>query len=211
MLLCLVAACSSITTVYPVGISRGTQHDARLAGVWKVVEAKGKPIPPTVHDKAYLIFIPETSGEYSAIFSSWRVGKPNPDTFILDLVIGGISGQTLLNAKLLGEISKPGKVEATDKSSVQGYWQVLYRIGGDGRMRLYKMSDEDFDNIQRAVESRRLEGTVQKSLSTKNEDGRQVHDVQISITAAPRALDSYFEKEIRSTFSEPLYTFQKID
>jgi hypothetical protein len=211
IVLCFLGACSYVTTVNPVGVSRGVQQDARLAGAWKLVEINGKPAPPSARGKAYVIFTPETAGEYSAVISSWESGKPNTDTFILDLVIGRVADQTLLSAKLLGELSKPGKLDAADRDSIKGYWPVLYRIDGDGRLRFYKMSDKDFDKVRQAIESSQLEGTIQKTILANSKNGRSGRDVQVNVTAAPKALDSYFEKEIPSIFSEPLYTFQKID
>jgi hypothetical protein len=222
ILICVVLpSCSSITTVNPVGISRGMQQDARLAGVWKIVEAKGKPVPHTANEKAYLIFIPETTGEYSAVFSNWGIGDPKPSTLILDLIVGRIADQTLFNARLLGEISKPGQLQATMSRSdelkaagevgANGFWLFKYRIAGDGRIRIYAMSDEGFKIIQRAIEGHQLEGTVKKTMVMKNDHGPSSEEVQVRITATPAALDIYFANKLTSIFTAPMYTFEKID
>jgi hypothetical protein len=202
--LAILSGCSSIRTDNPVGISGGAQTDSRLVGRWIPLKADGKEVPPTGHSDLFLL--PRKDGGYTGVIVGWDVGPtPDSDVILLNIIVGRAGIEGMLNVQFLSENGKPA--EDSDK----GYWPMLYRIDGDGRLHVYDTSDNGIKLVESAVQSHRLAGTSDEQSYGKDDSGKDDKVIHVHITADPKSLDAYFAENASLIFTKPMYTFERVN
>ena len=202
--LAILAGCSGITTNNPVGISRGSQMDARLIGGWRVVEAEGKQMPRT-GGAGYLFFLPRKEGGYTGVSLGWNEPPTaKPDIALFDIVTGRIGTTGIINVRIVDQSGKP--VDTKDSS----YWPGLYRFDREGRLHIYIFSEQGTKLVESAVQNHRLAGTSEEHSYDKDSSGKKNKTVSVHITADPKSLDAYFAANAPLIFTEPIYTLERV-
>jgi hypothetical protein len=180
--LAMLAACTTVSTDYAVGISHGSVTDDRLAGSWRLV-----PKDPNA-GKEYVFVVPRKGGGLQAVVVITETDPNDSGWFTVDLVVGKAGDHAVINMGALSENGEPFK----DK--VPGYLPILYRFEADGRLQLFYPSD---DAIKDAIQSGAIAGAVENS--------------NLHITADPGALDAFFAKDSPMLFNrEPDDVFEPL-
>ena len=140
-----LAACTTVSTDNPIGVSAGAVEDARLAGNWKVVPAKDST------DEAYIFLMPRDAGAYEGLLviaseKEWWAG---------DVVAGRTGMATMLNIR---PRLKNGETPPNNDVP-QGYFPLRYEVGADGQLNLFIWSA---DALKEAVEQGRIAGAIDK-------------------------------------------------
>jgi hypothetical protein len=203
--LAILSGCSSVTTNYPVGISHGSQVDARLIGGWRAVGANNKQVRSS-GGGGYVFFLPRKGGGYTGVLIGWNEPPAaKPDVALFDIVTGRIGSTGIINARIVDESGKPA--DAKDP----GYWPGLYRFDRDGRLRIYNFSDQGIKLVESAVQNHRLVGTSEEQSYGKDASGRENRAIRVHITADPKSLDAYIAANASLIFTGPIYTFERVN
>jgi hypothetical protein len=202
--LAILSGCSSIRTDNPVGISGGAQTDATLVGGWRVVEAQPKQIPPG--GAGYLFFLPQKEGGYTGVWMAWNTpAAAKPDIVLFSIVTGRLGTAGIISARIVEMNGKP-------PSHIEpGYWPMLYRLDGNGRLHLFDASFEGIKLVENAVKSHRLAGTSEEQSGGKDASGKEIKTIHVRLTADPKSLDEYFAANASLIFTEPAFTFEHVD
>ena len=176
-LLSLLAACTSVVTENPIGISNGTVLDMRIFGAWKVMTPDQNS-----KDEAYVFVLPHENAPIEGML----VVFSDRDWWTSDLVLGKAGAHEMLNVKVLLKNGRP--IEAKDMPS--GYFPLRYVVNADGSIQLYRWTEE---TVKNAIERGAIAGTI-------------VSGSDIRITADPKALDGFFATSAPSMFAEPFGT-----
>jgi hypothetical protein len=203
--LAILSGCSGITTNYPVGISGGVQTDARLLGGWRVVETNNKQVR-NAEGEGYIFFLPRKGGGYTGVWMAWsRPPAAKPDMALFDIITGRIGATGFINARLVDQNEKP--VDAKDP----GYWPGLYRFDQNGRLHIFIFSDQGIKLAESAVQNHRLAGASDEQSAGKDSSGKNNKNTNVHITADPKLLDIYFAANAPLIFTDPIYTFERVN
>lgn len=189
----ILGGCTTVTTDHPIGMSGGTQWDARLIGGWKVVPADQKMQP------FYAFFLPRKEGGLQAMIVGWDKTNPNDSGWETFEILTGKAGDHLvINGRPLLDNGEPAK----SMPAGSGYWPLLYRFEADGTVNMFTWGTGDaIDAIKNAIRTGRITGTI--------EEHGQSSDIRI--TAEPQSLDAFFDAAAPMLFTELFATLQPIN
>lgn len=179
----ILAACTTATTINPVGTSGGPQTDARLLGTWLTTGPK--------QEKFYVFFLerPAEQGyDMQAVAVGPTQGEEHGSWSVLAVTTGKVGDVRFLNGRLLFDSGKPA--DRTD------YFPVVYRL--DGKKLTFLLLDPKA--AKAAVEAHEIAGTVAES-------------GDVVITAAPAALDAYMASHVDTLFKalDETPVFHRVD
>ena len=179
-----MAGCLPVTSLSPLGTTVGAKPDPQLTGMWK-----GKL--GTSAEAAYLTFYPEQNGVMKVVMLAPPSANDDGGWMIFEARPVALGSYRYLDAR---EIEDGGKPPDPKLAHVP----VLYKISGDGFFVLY-LIDETV--ARAAIRKGTIAGTIEPS---------DFGDV--TITAAPTALDAYFGADAgRALFTKPLGIFQRMN
>jgi hypothetical protein len=178
--LTLLAACASVTTVNPIGVSKGEVSDDRLMGSWKFI-----PSSKDVKGEAYAFLLARETGGISGLV----VISSENEWWEADLVAGKAGDHSLLNVRPL----KKNGVDVEGGDKIEGYFPLRYSVGADGNITLFIWSP---DAMKDAVQQGRIAGRASTT--------------DIVLTAKPDELDAFFANMAPVIFSEPYATLERV-
>lgn len=182
--LSMLAACTTVSTQNPIGISHGVVTDNRLVGSWKLVPKD------TNDDKEYVFVMPRKEGGLQAIVVMTASDPNDSGWFTLNLVVGRAGDHALINMQPILENGEP------IKDPPDGYLPMLYRFQADGRIQLFYSSD---DAMKEAIQNGSIAGTIEKNGNVR-------------ITADPQALDAFYADKAPVLFNrEPDDVFEPLN
>ena len=180
-LLSMLAACTSVVTENPIGISNGTVSDLRIVGAWKAMTPENNS-----KDEAYVFVLPHEKTPLEGML----VVQSDRDWWTSDLVLGKAGAHTMINVKVLLK----NRVPVSAKDMPAGYFPLRYVVNADGSIQLFIWTAE---TVKNAIESGAIAGTL-------------VSASDIRITAEPKALDTFFAASAATVFAEPFGTLVRL-
>ena len=187
--LSMLAACTTVTTDNPIGVSAGAGNDMRLLGGWKAVQfGKDVATPSKNNEAAYAFFMPKKDGELQAIVAMTSTDPDDNDWMTFDILTGQAGDHAVMSVRRALDNG-----EAV-KDQPPGYQPVLYRLGADGNLSLFMISD---DAVRNAIQTGRIAGEMENN--------------NIRITSDSQTLDSFVSEAGPMLFEpEPLVVFERL-
>ena len=180
MALTLLAACASVTTINPIGVSKGEVGDDRLMGSWKFI-----PSNKDAKEEAYAFLLSRETGGITGLI----VIPSDNEWWEAEVVAGKTGDHPMLNVRPL----KKNGVDIEGGDKIEGYFPLRYSVGADGNIALFMSSQ---DAMKDAVQQGRIAGRASTA--------------DIVLTAKPDALDSFFADMAPVIFSEPYATLERV-
>src|SRR5882672_463851 len=150
----ILGGCTTVTTDHPIGMSGGTQLDARLIGGWKVLPADQKTQP------LYAFFLPRKEGGLQAVLIGWdktRLDDSGWATY--EILTGRVGDYLIINGRPLLDNGEP----ASSTPAGSGYWPLLYRFEVDGTVKMFAGGTADaIDAIKKAIRNGRIARTIEE-------------------------------------------------
>jgi hypothetical protein len=196
----LLAACTNLSTEYPIGATAPDALDKRLLGAWKIVEW-GKD---NSKDIGYMFVVPNKNGGLHAVILAVGGEKADSGEAEFDFVPGHAGEEHFINAFHVIDNGEPLKDEP------EGYLPYLYRFDAKGRLLIYDHADPGLKLLADAIDNNRLEGTVTVKTTGKDGQGNPVSSTEVHITAQADALDAFFAANAKNIFTEKMDTFERI-
>jgi hypothetical protein len=139
--LAMLAACTSVTTNYPIGVAQGPVNDERILGAWTFV-------PKDNSNGAATAFILKQDSGHSGLL----VIASENEWWEADIVPGKTGPHAMLNVRPRAKNGMP--LAQGDK--IDGYYPLRYTASADGNIALFLGSA---DTLSAAVRDKRIQGT----------------------------------------------------
>ena len=178
-----LAACLPVTSSSPLGTTTAATTNTRLTGMWKGRIGSAA--------NAYMTFYPAHDGTTKIVLLAPPSSDDEGGWMVFEARAVRLGDNTYFDARALDDGGKPPDPKLA-------HVPVLYRVNGDGSLLLYLIDEEAARN---AISKGTIAGSVEPG---------DFGDV--TITAAPAALDAFFASDAgRALFTKPLAILQRVN